>query len=294
MVQIRCSHTLAVIAASVAFTFSVQAAANRTFVSTGGNDSNTSLNCGATTPCRTFGAALSVTNSGGEIVVLTSGGYGPASITQPVTITAIGVTASVTATGGADGLTINTTGNVTINGLGFHGMGSGAYGIIVWNAGLLRLDNVTVEGFSFEGIWLPPSSASFAIYDSYISDNAVGLSFAGTGNGFVKNTIFDHNQDGFTQAWGDVVVEDSAVRSNSNAGFNALGGALSLIRVDVVQNGIGINATGGTTQFSYSNITQNTNYAIKVAGGTVAGSNPGTSVVSGSVSGSLAAAVSLQ
>ena len=90
MLLVRFIRSLAILIAFIAFSFPVQAAANRTFVSTGGSDSNTSLNCGATTPCRTFGAALSATNSGGEIVVLTSGGYGPATIRQAVTITAVG------------------------------------------------------------------------------------------------------------------------------------------------------------------------------------------------------------
>lgn len=66
------------------------------------------------------------------MVVLTSGGYGPATITQPVIITAIGVDASISVpTSGANGLTINTPGNVTITGLTCTGEGSGRYGILV-------------------------------------------------------------------------------------------------------------------------------------------------------------------
>ena len=295
MLAARFIHNLAFAAVFVVFSFSAQAAANRTFVSTGGSDSNTSLNCGGTTPCRTFGAALSVTNSGGEIVVLTSGGYGPATITEAVTITAVGVTASITATGGADGLDINTSGNVTIRGLGFHGQGTGENGILVSNVGALRLYNVIVENFSFVGIWFKASSGSLAIYDSHVSGNGnAGLGLS-TGSVYVKNTIFDYNEYGFAQVGGNVVVEDSAAVGNSVAGFDNGGGSLSLVRDEAVWNGVGIvNRVGGSTQFAYSNISQNTNYAINVMGGTISGSNLGTSVVSGTVSGSLSTAVNLR
>src|SRR5689334_22928609 len=63
-----------------------QAQANRTFVSTGGSDGNTASHCGSAAPCRTFGAAISVTNAGGEIVPLTSGGYGPVSIDKSIQV----------------------------------------------------------------------------------------------------------------------------------------------------------------------------------------------------------------
>ena len=289
-------HNLAVAVAFFVFSFAAQAAANRTFVSASGNDSNASLNCGATTPCRTFGAALSVTSADGEIVVLTSGGYGPATITQGVTITAIGVTASVTVTTG-NALEINTTGDVTIDGLGLHGTGSAVNGINVVNVGFLRLDNVAVEGFGESGVFLQ-GSGGLAIFDSYLSNNAnCGLlvNSAGGTTAYVKSTVADHNGYGFAQSWARVVIEDSAARYNANAGFWVNGGSLlSLIRDEAVHNSIGIQAVGGTTQFAYSNITQNTNYAIVVAGGIIAGSNPGTSVVSGSISGLLGTASMLQ
>jgi len=51
--------------------------AGRTFVSGQGADSNP---CSVSAPCRTFGQAISQTATGGEIVVLSSAGYGPFSI----------------------------------------------------------------------------------------------------------------------------------------------------------------------------------------------------------------------
>jgi len=100
---------------------------NRSFVSALGSDANA---CTVSAPCRTLSQALTMTNPGGEIVVVNSGEYNPATIMEPVTVSATGVTASITATSGS-ALTINTPGNVTITGLGLHGQGSGVDGVLV-------------------------------------------------------------------------------------------------------------------------------------------------------------------
>jgi hypothetical protein len=125
---------------------------SRTFVSTFGNDANMSLSCSAAANCRTFAAALSVTNPGGEVVVVNSGGYGPATISQPIVITAVGVDASISATTGANGITINTAGSVTLSGLGLHGEATGNDGILIQQVGLLRLYNLLIENFTNDGI----------------------------------------------------------------------------------------------------------------------------------------------
>jgi len=45
------------------------ASAMRTYVSVDGSDANTVSNCSTTAPCRSFGAALGVTMTYGEVVV---------------------------------------------------------------------------------------------------------------------------------------------------------------------------------------------------------------------------------
>src|SRR3712207_7021451 len=84
---------------SVAFAAAAQGQPQRTFVSAQtGNDANTVNNCSVTQPCRNFAAAISVVASGGEVVALTSGGYGPVEITKAVQITApTGVYVAITA-----------------------------------------------------------------------------------------------------------------------------------------------------------------------------------------------------
>ena len=108
-------------------------------------------------------------------MVVDSGDYGAATITQPVSISAIGVVASITQTAsGQNALTINTTGNVTITGLGLHGLGSGNDGIQVQQVGVLRLYHVTAEGFNNDGVEFD-AGGQLSIQDSRFTDNQYGL-----------------------------------------------------------------------------------------------------------------------
>src|SRR4051812_44863466 len=69
--------------ASLLMTTATANAVQRTFVATTGNDGNS---CSNTAPCRSFAAAIAVTDAGGEVIVLNSGGYGAVTITQSVSI----------------------------------------------------------------------------------------------------------------------------------------------------------------------------------------------------------------
>src|SRR5437660_8646118 len=102
----------------------------RSAVAVTGSDAAT---CTVPDPCRTFGVALSKTNSGGEVVALTSGGYGPFTIDRSATIIAApGIYAALVATSG-DAIVVNSgaSGRVVIRGLYVYGMSSGRSGIEV-------------------------------------------------------------------------------------------------------------------------------------------------------------------
>jgi hypothetical protein len=264
---------------------------NRSFVSAVGSDAN---NCAVTAACRTLMGALAMTNGGGEIILLNSGDYGPATIVQPVTISAIGIDASITATSG-NALTINTPANVTIRGLALHGLGTGIDGVQVLQAGFLRLYNITAENFAQYGVEVD-STSHVAIYDSRFTDNQNGLEL-GSAYAYVRNTSLDHNT--FTGAFGV-----SAVVTASSAHFNGTGfqGAEAmLLREDrSIFNGTGMAAFGyAVLQFSSCSVALNTLYSYSnnlngYAFGTVVGSSPGSSLVSGAGSGSLASPGALQ
>ena len=71
---------------------SIAQAANETWVSGTGTDAG---NCPRTAPCRTFQFAHDQTNNNGAINVLTSGNFGPLTITKPISIVADGVEAVI-------------------------------------------------------------------------------------------------------------------------------------------------------------------------------------------------------
>ena len=299
--ELRASHFIAV---SIALLCSVsaEASASRTFVATTGNDANTATNCGATTPCRSFFAALSVTNAGGELVVLNSGGYGPASIAQPVVMTAIGVDASISViTTGATGLTINTAGNVTLNGLNLHGEAAGVNGIDVTQVGYLRLYNMLIENFTSYGVNMI-FSGSLAVYGSEMNDNAAGgINLGGLANpvvAYVSGSSFDNNAIGVGVGLNSsATVADSSALNSSTAGFLAVKGQLTLINSRSEFNGSGmVSEDSGVLYFGNCLITNNS-FAYQIAsGGTMAGTNPGTSFIdpAQSTMGTLSPAIALQ
>jgi len=266
----------------LACTVAAQATASRTFVSTTGNDSNTSANCSALANCRSFGAAISVTSPGGEVVVLSSGGYGPATISQPIVMTALGIDAAISVTtSGQDALTINAgTGNVTLRGLNLHGETTGANGVNVVSVAFLRLYDMLIENFSNTGVNVGVAS-NVSIYDSEINDNMAGLELTNASAiAYVENTSFDHNTYGVEIVAGMATVANSDAHYSNAAGFIANGGTLTLYNDRSIFNTTGMaTSNGGTLYFANSLISNNTN-AYNIAGGTtMAGTNPGTTLI---------------
>ena len=137
---------------SIAAASPVFGLANRVFVSArSGNNTNSCDNIA--TPCQTFAGAVTQLNPDGEVIVLDSGGYGPVTITQGVTIEApAGVTAFVHPPSG-DAITVNAgTSTVTLRGLTLNG-GPGA-GIMVNAVGTLNVENCFITGFASNGIYM--------------------------------------------------------------------------------------------------------------------------------------------
>jgi hypothetical protein len=123
--------------------------ANRVFTSArSGNDANACAS--VITPCQTFAGALMQLNPDGEVIALDSGGYGPVTITQGVTIEApAGVTAFIHPPSG-DAVTVNAgSGKVTLRGLILN---VGNSGITVNSVGTLNVENCFISGFALAGI----------------------------------------------------------------------------------------------------------------------------------------------
>jgi len=135
-------------------------AAQRTFVHSSplGNDANTVSNCSLVAPCRSFNAAISVTDPGGELVILDTAGYGPMTIGKSIKV--IGPSGvyggiSVLGAGGpTTGVVINAgaTDVITLRGLDIAGVPGAAplplYGIHIQNAGAVHIEKSSISNFT--------------------------------------------------------------------------------------------------------------------------------------------------
>lgn len=222
-------------------------------------------------------------------MVLTSGGYGPTNISQPVIITALGVDASITqATSGQIAITVDTPGNVTLIGLSLHGEGIGFDGVFVKQVGVLRLYDMLIESFANSGVDFGVAG-KLSIYHLRIND--ISPSNAGVGlfvynasaSVYVSNSSFDNNFIGVMASPGQVVVADSSA-NNNNGAFNVQLGTVTLFNVRVTSNSVALVVfPGGLVSFADCLFANNTTfYDIEPTGlplGLIRGSLPGTSLI---------------
>ncbi|MBI3150335.1 MAG: right-handed parallel beta-helix repeat-containing protein [Betaproteobacteria bacterium] len=193
--MLRVSLAVAALLLSFSAAFSAYAA-QRTFVSTTGNDANTASNCSTTAPCRGFTAALTVTDSGGEIIVLSSGGYGPVTINKSVSIIAPeGVYAGISVFSG-NGITISTAGvDVVLRGLTINRLGGSGDGIKVTAGHSLMVQNCVVTHFNSDsgsGVYVT-GATQVRLLDSLLQGNFNGAHFANGPSVLVSNSRFIEN-----------------------------------------------------------------------------------------------------
>jgi hypothetical protein len=166
------SLTVAIIAAPMLYTVAASAQSNRTFVSGLGSDSG---GCPVTAPCRSFAYAITVTNAGGEIVVLSSAGYGAVTINNAISISnQEGVEAAITVSSATDAVTVaaGTTDVVNLRGLTLIGGGVGNNGITFTSGGTLNIQNAVISGFTQNGLNLTPTGSSlFNVSDTIVANN---------------------------------------------------------------------------------------------------------------------------
>jgi hypothetical protein len=152
--------------AALLFSATTVLAAARTFVSAEvGADTNP---CTRSLPCRSFAVALLASDSDGEVVVLDSGGYGPVTITQAVSIVSPqGVHAGVTSMD-ADGITVSAGDaasvllkNLAISDYAFQQ--NPTAGIRVNSVHTLNIEGCSINGFD-RGIAFDPTTANARLY----------------------------------------------------------------------------------------------------------------------------------
>jgi hypothetical protein len=233
---------------------------NRSAVSVNGLDTNA---CTTVSPCRSFTTAIPATAPGGEVIALTTAGYGPFTVSNTMTISgAPGVHAAITATSG-DGITVNAGASdiVILRNLVLIGAG-GSLGINHLVAGELHVTGCLLRGFNPFGIIVNTNTAAkVSVDDTVILDNSFGMYLAGDfgGVGLVSATVTNStimgNGDGFR-----VLYSASLVVSNSTISYNNLGffifstaGTGALVARAMLENntithnvtGISVNASSG-------------------------------------------------
>ena len=264
----KCSlaKSLCIAAMTVAMTATAHAAALRTFVSGFGNDSNTATNCSHAQPCRTFAMAVTVTSSGGEIEALDPAGYGPITISGPLTLVGL-PGAAVNAPAGGTGITINAGPNdaVHLQGLLIDGSGLGATGISFTAGKFLTIQDCLIRNLTSHGIAFTPVVAS-PLVSLHVSSTTVanngghGILVFPSGTGGVTAT-FDRIQvigngtpgsgsDGLvaistnlTTGQLSAVVTESVASRNSNVGFGVVGSTV-LATLSVFRSTASLNLTG--------------------------------------------------
>ncbi len=201
-------------------------AAQRTFVSTSGNDANS---CTLAAPCRGFTRAITVTDPGGELVVLDSGGYGSVTVNKNVSILSpTGVYAGISVPAAGDGITVTSPATkVVLRGLSINGQG-GNNGIRI-QAGEVHVESMVISNMAAAGI-LVEGGTSVRISGTVSRSNVDGLRVV-PGGGTVA-----------------VIVRDSEVSNNANAGIGispSAAGASAQVTVErssVTKNGAGLSA----------------------------------------------------
>jgi len=236
------------------------AVAQRTFVSTAGSDTNTTFNCSLVAPCRSFGSALGVTATEGEIVVLDSGGYGRVTIDKSVAIIApAGVYAGISVFAGTNGVDVDGASiAVVLRGLMINGQG-GVTGIVFTQGSRLYIEQATISNMGLHGIELLTG-------DTFVTDT----------------TIRDNGGHGIrTEGSLELTVDSTRIERNGDSGMRVLNGAAVSVTRSVIAGNFGfggfdIDSDDGSSQtvvtISESSVSQNATQGV-LAGASGAGSS---------------------
>ncbi len=237
--------SLIISATFMAFSVAANAQAQRTFVSAEPGTSDNSA-CSRAQPCRTFDAAVTAVASGGEVVALSSGGYGAVTITKSVQLIApAGVVASVTQNAsGGNAITVaaGASDTVVLRGLTLNGANN--FGINFDSGAALYVENCVLSGF-FRGILFDAPGKLF-VKDTLVRNGFIGIYVSAPSGGTVQATL-DHiraennsssgvlvaNSSGATR----VSISDSIAAGNSLDGFFISGGSATISRSTAANNG---------------------------------------------------------
>jgi hypothetical protein len=267
----------------LSFSASPVRAQNVAWVSANGSGTT----CSETSPCATFATAIATGAS--QISCLSSGSYGPVTITTSLTIDCGTGNVGNIVSSSASAITINTTAAATIilRHFGLNGVSNNT-GIVGINAnsffsGTLIIEDCMIHGYHAGfGIGFQPSNGRglLQVSNSQIFDNAEGIDVA-AGSGQIASVTFNRvelvgNTDFGVALVGNVVagtMRDSVVGENGQNGVlaNASQVFFTIEEPSIVDNlGNGIETiTAGSS--------------VKVGSSTIGGNGTGLLASSGSI-----------
>ncbi|MEO8755275.1 MAG: right-handed parallel beta-helix repeat-containing protein [Casimicrobiaceae bacterium] len=224
------------------------AAAQRTFVASYGLAANTASNCSIAKPCRAFSEAIGVTNSGGEVIVLDSAGYGAVTIAQSVSIVApAGVYAGISVSSG-DGIVVDGASiRVVLRGLTINGLG-GQTGIRFINGSELRIEKCIVANMSGNGMDLEAGGSNIFIVEAEARNNGQsGIYLQGAVTATIEDVRVEANAYGvYARSGGYATIRRSTATRNANGGFtidsSTSNGTLLVSHSAATRNGFGVLA----------------------------------------------------
>jgi hypothetical protein len=273
-------HSLVVCALSVAaIVAAIPARAGpRAFVASYGDDANTGTSCAPTTPCRSFTAAQSVVDAGGEIIALDAAGYGAITITKSVSIIANpGFYAGIAVSSGTAVTIATPSVNVTLKGLNINNGGTATTGIDMSNGSFLAIENCVVSNFSAYGIYVHTAPASVRITDTVVKNGYEGIWIdAGANADISRVRVSGFNDWGIASANSvntgyatSVAVSDSVSSQNGGgvaaiANFSGVTARIAIARSTLSQNAYGVyvgllSGTAAIATIGNSMVTGNTN-----------------------------------
>lgn len=192
------------------------------FVQSDGADRNTRHDCTSARPCRTFAAALTVVDDGGQIVALDAEDFGVVAITKSVAI--IGNSgATILASGTGNGVDIATPGvKVVLRGLNINSTGGLSTGVSMSAGSSLTIENCVISNFAAHGL-IVTTPANVRVIDSILRGNANGARIQGGATADVVRSRFMGNSGAGLLVLADTAATTSAAVSDSTASGNLAG-----------------------------------------------------------------------
>ena len=206
--------------------------------------------------------------AGGELIVRDSGSYGGSlTITKSITISADGVTATLSSPGT---ITIDAVGAVVaLRGLHLQGAGAvfggGIIGVAIGNAAKVRIERCTIERFAYYGINLVAYDAELFVADSVVRSNGGnGLFIEVRSKLTVDNSRFEDNGNvGIDLQQVEAVISRTVASRNGLYGI-AGGGSMTVISTIAAQNGYFGFYTLGQMTLEFSAATGNDQAGLRV------------------------------